>query len=179
MTRAQLAHVLRAAARDAGESDILVIGSQAILGSFDETELPEAAKRSVEADLVFYRSTRSTELADRVDGSIGELSQFHQSFAYYGQGAELGTARLPEGWLARVVTFDRKDAEPARPVCLEAHDLAVSKLAAMREKDREFVEALLNAGLLDLQTLIERARLLPPGTHRAAVEDWLERRREE
>ena len=40
MKRDQLAHLLRAAASATGRTDILVIGSQAILGSFDETELP-------------------------------------------------------------------------------------------------------------------------------------------
>ena len=36
MRRDQLAHILRAAARITEDNDILVIGSQSILGSFDE-----------------------------------------------------------------------------------------------------------------------------------------------
>lgn len=36
MNREQLAHVLRAAARIVNDPDILVIGSQAILGSFED-----------------------------------------------------------------------------------------------------------------------------------------------
>lgn len=51
MRRDQLAHILRAAARITEDNDILVIGSQSILGSFDEGELPEPAWVSVEADL--------------------------------------------------------------------------------------------------------------------------------
>ena len=53
MTRNELAHVLRAAARIADDPSILVIGSQSILGSFDEDELPEVAWVSTEVDLAF------------------------------------------------------------------------------------------------------------------------------
>ena len=54
MTREQLAHVLRAAANIAKDPNILVVGSQAILGSHSEDELPEVAWISVEADLAFF-----------------------------------------------------------------------------------------------------------------------------
>ena len=53
MRRDELAHLLRAAATIAGDGDILVVGSQAILGSHSEEELPEEAWISIEADLVF------------------------------------------------------------------------------------------------------------------------------
>ncbi|KGN32187.1 hypothetical protein N802_11050 [Knoellia sinensis KCTC 19936] len=43
MKRDQLAHILRAAARIANDDEVIVIGSQAILGSFDEDDLPEPA----------------------------------------------------------------------------------------------------------------------------------------
>jgi hypothetical protein len=39
---------LRAAARIAGDGEILVVGSQAILGSFGEDKLPEVAWLSVD-----------------------------------------------------------------------------------------------------------------------------------
>jgi hypothetical protein len=83
MTREQLAHVLRAAARIANDAEILVIGSQAILGSHSEGELPEVAWMSVEADLVFLDPTGGAEKAEEIDGAIGELSQFHETFSYY------------------------------------------------------------------------------------------------
>lgn len=43
MRRADLAHLLRAASRIADDPNILVIGSQAILGSYGEEELPHEA----------------------------------------------------------------------------------------------------------------------------------------
>jgi hypothetical protein len=43
---------------------------------------------------------------------------------------------------------------------VEAHDLAASKLAAYREKDRDFVRALLTEGMIVAKILIERIHLL-------------------
>ena len=79
LTREQLAHVLRAAARIAEDGGILVIGSQAILGSFDERELPHQAWVSVEADLVFLDDGEDAAKANAVDGAIGELSGCHET----------------------------------------------------------------------------------------------------
>lgn len=72
MKREQLEHVLRAASRVVGERDILVLGSQSILGSIGEDELPEEATTSIEADLAFFDDPGDAK-ADAVDGAIGEL----------------------------------------------------------------------------------------------------------
>ena len=54
MTREQLAHVLRAVSRIADDPDVLVIGSQSILGSYSEDELPPEATGSMEVDTAFF-----------------------------------------------------------------------------------------------------------------------------
>lgn len=72
MRREQLEHVVRAASAIVGERDVLVIGSQAILGIADD-RLPAEATTSIEADLAFFDDS-ADEKADRVDGAIGELS---------------------------------------------------------------------------------------------------------
>lgn len=96
MTREQLDHLLRAAAEIAGVRDLVVIGSQAVLGTHPDWELPEEATRSVEADIavdlvlagVGEGDGDATELADRIDGAIGEGSSFHRMYGYYAQGVE-------------------------------------------------------------------------------------------
>ena len=62
MNRAQFEHAIRAAAAGVGEHDVIVIGSQAIHAWIEEG-IPEAAKRSVEADIA---------LRQDVDGSKAE-----------------------------------------------------------------------------------------------------------
>jgi len=176
MRREELAHLLRAAARIADDGDILVVGSQAILGSFSEDELPEVAWLSVEADLAFLDEGSGIEKADKVDGAIGELSQFHETHSYYAQGVDLTTAKLPNGWQGRLVDFSRDDASPAHARCLEKHDLVIAKLVAMREKDLAFATALIDAGLVDLDVLQQRVLELdcvPPAVQRR-VRDWLD-----
>lgn len=179
MTRDQLAHVLRASARIAKDPRILVIGSQAILASYPESELPEAAWRSIEADIAFLDDDEEATKANEVDGAIGEMSQFQETFSYYAQGVDLSTAKLPDGWQGRLVRFNPKSAEPARALCLEKHDLVISKLVAMREKDREFAIALLDAGLVDIDVLLERVDALTSVVPAIAknVRRWLEAER--
>jgi hypothetical protein len=155
------------------------VGSQAILGSFAEDELPEVAWLSAEADLAFFADTAEHEKADKVDGGIGELSQFHETFSYYAQGVDLTTAKLPNGWQDRLVVFAPDDAAPARARCLDKHDLVIAKLVAMREKDLAFAVALLDARLVDLDVLRERVRDLdcvPPAVQRRVRDGWRRRR---
>lgn len=158
MNREQLAHVLRAAARIVDDPEIVVVGSQAILGAFDADELPDETTFSMEVDVAFWDDPDHSK-ADQVDGAIGEGSDFHESFGYYGQGVETATAVLPAGWRDRVVPFDRLDAEPSTAVCVEPHDLVVSKLVAGREKDLRFARALIRAGTIERPAAVrERVR---------------------
>jgi hypothetical protein len=96
MRREELEHLLRAASRIAERRDVLVLGSQAILGTYDEDELPEAATMSIEADLAFM-GDEDQAIADRVDGILGEDSQFHRTHGFYGQGVAVAVAILPDG----------------------------------------------------------------------------------
>jgi hypothetical protein len=147
--REQLEHVLRAASRIVAERDFLVVGSAAVLGTFDDDQLPFEATRSDEADLAPYNDPDG-EKSLMVEGSLGQGSQFHATFGYYADGVDFRTAIAPTGWQERLVSFATPGCGGGRGWCLERHDLAAAKLAAGRQKDYEFVEALLDAGLLDL-----------------------------
>jgi hypothetical protein len=153
-----------------------VIGSQAILAVYSESELPPEATASIEADIAFFDDS-SEQKADQVDGAIGEASTFHSEFGYYGQGVGLSTATLPTGWEDRVVPFLWGDTGEARAVCLEPHDLVLAKLVAGREKDYEFSDALLGNGLVDPSVLLQRVDDLPVvGAIKRRVRSYIERR---
>lgn len=174
MKRSELAHVLRAASVITSTTDILIVGSQSILGSYDEDDLPDEAVGSIEADVAFLGDD-AADKALAVDGAIGEDSGFHQMYGYYGQGVEVdGLIALPEGWRERIVRWQSLSSQPGRALCLEPHDLAISKLVAHREKDLDFVYALIAAGLLDPDILLERIAVTdvaPPLARR--VESWV------
>lgn len=152
MNRSQLEHVIRAAATIAEDDEIIVIGSQAILGQFPDA--PADLRASVEADIY---PKNHPERSDLIDGSIGEGSPFHETFGYYAQGVDGTTATLPSGWQDRLVHLRSERTRGATGLCLEVHDLVISKLVAGREKDLEFAGAAARHGLVREQEL--RARL--------------------
>ena len=84
MTRLNLEHIIRAAGTIADDPDIIVVGSQSVLGQF-----PDARSEllvSVEADV--YPKNRP-DRSDLIDGSIGEGSPFQMAFGYYAHGSIL------------------------------------------------------------------------------------------
>jgi hypothetical protein len=149
--RAELEHIIRASATIAADDEIIVVGSQAILGQFPNA--PTDLLVSVEADVYPKNHPERWEL---IDGSIGELSPFHETFGYYAQGVEPGTAVLPDGWEQRLIVISNAQTRGAQGLCLEVHDLAISKLVAWREKDSAFLRSLVRHELLDRSTLEQR-----------------------
>lgn len=106
MNREQLAHIVRAAARIAIEADIA------------------------------FRDDPDGIKADRVDGAIGELSSFHETYGYYAQGVSI----------------------------------------TGREKDVEFAEVLIAAGMVDPALLEARAATIDrPGAVVNRVTDSIRR----
>lgn len=151
MTRAQLEHLIRAAASIAEDDDIVVIGSQSVLGQFPDP--PASLLASIEADL--YPKNRP-ERWDLIDASIGEESQFHRTFGYYAQGVDETTAVLPGGWKDRLVAIRSPATRGATGWALEIHDLLISKCVAAREKDIAFVGEAIRGRLARQDTLLER-----------------------
>ncbi|OFZ97488.1 MAG: hypothetical protein A3H35_18410, partial [Betaproteobacteria bacterium RIFCSPLOWO2_02_FULL_62_17] len=142
--------------------ELVIIGSQSVLGQFPDA--PVALLMSMEADL--YPRTHP-ELADKVDAAIGEGSAFHQAHGYYAQGVGPDTATLPRGWQRRLVRVDNPNTNGYAGLCLEVHDLAISKYVAGRQKDREFTRELARHALIDRMTLQKRlaaTRLVPAVT---------------
>ncbi len=156
MRRRDLEHVIRAAADIADDDEIVVIGSQAILGQFPDAP-PELCVSS-EADV--YPKNKP-DRADLIDGSIGEGSPFHDTYGYYAQGVGVSTAILPEGWTDRLVPLRNANTRGATGWCLEAHDLVLAKYAAGREKDGRFARAALAAKLVEPPVLLERLAKMP------------------
>jgi hypothetical protein len=136
----------------AGDTQIVVIGSQSVLGQFRDA--PVVLLASIEADLY---PLNQPERADLVDGSIGEGSFFHEQYGYDAQGAGESTAILPAGWKKRLVRVHNANTGGVEGLCLEVHDLAISRYAAGREKDLEFTLALAEHRMTRKRTLLARA----------------------
>jgi|SRR5579859_1040053 len=151
MKRSELEHVIRACSAIVEDNELVVVGSQAILGQFPLA--PAELLLSLELD-VYPRN--KPELSIVIDGAIGEHSSFHHTFGYYAHGVSPETAVLPHSWESRLIPVRNENTRDATGWCLEAHDLAVSKVVAGRDKDRDFVAALLKHRMAEGSILKDR-----------------------
>lgn len=154
MNRAQFEHAIRAAAVVVGEREVIVIGSPAIHAWIEE-EIPDAATRSVEADIALREDVDGSK-ADLIDGSIGEASLFQETFGFDAHGVSVTTALLPRGWEQRLVRFVTPATSGVVAWCLSPEDLWVSKALAGRPKDFELCRALLHTGVVQRDTMSVR-----------------------
>jgi hypothetical protein len=155
MRRIDLEHIIRAAGSIADDDEIIIVGSQAVLGQFPNA--PESLVRSMEADI--YPKNKP-DLADLIDGSIGELSPFHDTFGYYAHGVGVETVVLPQGWQQRLVAVRNDNTAGITGWCLEVHDLVISKYVAGRERDFEFAAETIKQGLVRKDVLLDRIKML-------------------
>lgn len=151
MQLSDLEHLIRVAGAIADDTDIVVIGSQSILGQFPDAP----AKLLASAEAAVFPLHRP-ELAELIDGSIGEGSRFHELFGYYAQGVGERTATLPAGWQSRLVRIATANTGGVSGLCLEVNDLAISKYVAGREKDLEFTRELARRAMTDSRELSAR-----------------------
>jgi hypothetical protein len=156
MKRSELEHLIRAAGAIADDREVVVIGSQSILGQFPNA--PVALLASAEADVF---PLNRPELANLIEGSIGEGSAFHELYGYYAQGVDERTATLPRGWRQRLVRIVNANTNGVAGLCLEVHDLAISKYVAGRAKDLDFTRAL------------ARHRMTSPATLRMRLDETI------
>jgi hypothetical protein len=158
VTREQLLHLLRASAQvlhDRGaehlQGELVVIGSQSILGQYPGA--PAGFTRSMEVDIY---PLRDPAMAEYIDGALGEGSVFHRTYGYYAQGVAPETATLPAGWRERLIEVVSPARIRAVGLCIEVHDLAISKYVAGRDKDLEFNHQLARYKLARKSVLLDR-----------------------
>jgi hypothetical protein len=164
MNREQLEHAIRAACQIIQRSEVIVVGSQAILGTYDDVALPAEATMSRECDILPIADSNEeiARLADVIEGVAGEWSPFDEEHGFSIDGVDLTTVVLPEGWRPRLVKVQNDNTAGTSGDtqftgwCLEPHDLCAAKLCAGREKDLNFVRALIEANLVDRVLIVER-----------------------
>jgi hypothetical protein len=140
MKREDLEHIIRAAGDVLGESEVIIVGSQAILGAPYEG-LPKDLTLSVEVDVMATHDPDGSK-ALRLNGAIGEMTRFDDTYGYYAEGVEDGLCRFPEGWRERFMPVESPATNGVTGLCVEPHDLCASKL--------------LRSGHVKVEVLIER-----------------------
>jgi Nucleotidyltransferase of unknown function (DUF6036) len=172
MRREELEHIIRASGDITNQYEFVIVGSQSMLGPVPNPE--EVFTVSMEADIY---PLQAPELADKIDGAIGEGSQFHSSFGYYAQGVGPETATLPKDWMQRVHRVQNGNTNGRVGYCLDVLDLFLAKAAAGRGKDREFCMALFEYGYVTPAQALKMVPTMPVDdkerrTLRATIRRW-------
>lgn len=183
MRRDQLEHAIRTACQIIGRPEVIIVGSQSILGTFREDQLPADATRSVEIDIlpIADDNAETTRLADLIEGVAGEFSPFEELHGFSIDGVDLTTSALPTGWHDRLVKVQNANTATLDGECqytgwcLDKEDLCVAKLCAFREKDQNFVAALMHCALVDPEIILARLPTVEARYRPAAerAESWL------
>lgn len=103
---------------------------------------------------------RRPDLADLIDGAIGEGSIFHETYGYYAQGVGPETAKFPSGWQERAVRASAPGMDKPIAIAPEIHDICASKAVAHRRKDHDYISAAITAKLVDPGKLSERIGMI-------------------
>lgn len=158
MKKRHVEHVLRAAADITGEKQFIIVGSQSLHGKFPD--IPDEIVMSVEVDVIAKNIPDRTEWLN----AIGQDSVFHETYGYYADPVDESTAALPKGWKGRLVNLSAGDAGGVVGLCLDPHDLAISKYVARRQKDLEFTRELARRRYTRRERLLELLRVTAVGS---------------
>lgn len=143
MLLSQFFHIARASCAVANVEYVAVFGSNAILpwlddlGIRDMREFIDPTDVSRELDLCVGDGS-DDRLNTLIDGTIGELSQFDETFGIYAHPNPIeGLFRAPSSWQKRT-RIEREPVSGIRIIVPHYLDLAISKIIAGRPKDMVF-----------------------------------------
>ena len=156
MTKAELEDLINRAGKLAREWDFFLIGSQALRAVCPA--MPRDFPKTIEADLYPRRHPQAWGL---LRAKLGNKSKFFKKRGYYLDCTDPGLATLPDGWMERLIPFRTPRTGGVTAWCLEPHDLFASKLVAWREKDQQFLRAMLRHAFAKPTIVLIRIAALP------------------
>ena len=150
----QLQALFIEAKRLTGHTDFVVIGSLSILGIVQEnSQIPERMLMSIDVDC--YTKADPERIFD-LEGALGAGSSFYEENGYYLDPVSPRLPTLPDRWPHRLVEVELEERITLH--FLDPNDAAVSKYARCDVRDREWIRAGLDAGLLSAPIIKSRFR---------------------
>jgi hypothetical protein len=167
MRKADMLAILIKAAEVSSCTEFVVIGSQAIHGTWPDPEM-DVVLRSNDLDLFpLHGYGDSNVVYEELMLHLGQDSDFDLETGTYIEAVSETLARLPPDWSTRTlrevvgsveIGGSRREVTVIFP---EIHDLTVSKLAIRREKDLEFLAGVVDLGLVEQSILRSRYQQTP------------------
>lgn len=147
-----LNQAVRSVARALDCTEIVIIGSQALLVGRDDIATNLRFSREIDLYPSNARSaepSEAMEVSEEINALFGEGSNFDLTHGFFIDGVDENTAKLPENWKERAVRKEIEvDGKVISVVAPEPNDLAVSKMVRGDPKDVEFTRGCLDAGLV-------------------------------
>jgi hypothetical protein len=156
----QLEEILRAASALAARKEFILFGSQTVHAI--TSEAPVEVLMSRKCDIWLNDEPSIQELLKR---ELGADSAFQQAKGFYLDPVPPDLPMVPSHWQERLCDLMIGDIKIR---CLEIHDLIVSKLAAGRLKDYEFIAAVLTSKLARADEVIRRIQSRSASTSHSA-----------
>lgn len=154
-------HILRAAGEVTGRSRFVLIGSAAVFAWRQIVPEDMTATREVDLFACDVDPQEADRIAVELDGSLGQASQFDQSFGFYCDGVGPETAILPTDWEDRSIEYSNAKTGGVTAIVPHLNDIAISKLCAGREEDFDWLGAALAADIIDLEEMRRLFARLP------------------
>lgn len=150
MRREQIRLALEEAAKRGHHTEFVIAGSLSVLG-FKEVP-PEMMSMSIDID--FFPLRDPTHIAE-IAAELGEDSPFHEQHGYYLDSISSNILVLPPGWRERLVMLE---FGTIRVYFLDVNDAAISKYVRSAENDFRWIDAGLEAKILDLDIIDGQAQ---------------------
>jgi hypothetical protein len=160
MRQDKIDHLLRAAADVSGQRRFVVVGAAALL--LRVHRYPAILMMTTELDLFAADADDVDAASDLIDGSLGQASQFHQTYGYYADGVSATTAILPLDWETRAIEYSSPMTAGVVAIVPDPNDLALAKLCAWREKDIQWLRAGVKARIFSFNAMAARVTSMPP-----------------
>jgi hypothetical protein len=153
MELTDLEELFEEARRITGHSEFVVVGSLSILGVVKGSDAPERMLLSIDVDCF---APQAAGALDQAQAALGEGSSFEAGHGFYLDPIAPAVLTLPEQWEYRLIRVPLQGGIVVS--FLDPNDAAVSKYARCEPRDREWIQAGLQAGLLSAPIIESRFR---------------------
>lgn len=148
--------LLGEAGRRLQQTEFVIVGSLSVLGVLGKRPVPRRMLVSIDVDCF---TPNDPERIFELDASLGAGSEFERVHGYYLDPVSPRLPTLPANWEHRLIKLPLSGGITAG--FLDPNDAAVSKYARGEPRDREWIRAGLDAGLLSAPIIESRFRDTP------------------
>ncbi|HMK80027.1 MAG TPA: DUF6036 family nucleotidyltransferase [Xanthobacteraceae bacterium] len=160
MQKKSIDHILRAASEVTKQTKFVLVGSAAVIARLKHVPLEMMYTPEID---IYAPDADDVELASElIDGNIGQGSQFHNQFGYYGDGVSPETAKMPKDWRVRALEYTSAECPGVVALVPEENDVALAKVVAWRDKDQAWLHEGVRSGILSVRQMAARVDLMPP-----------------